>query len=82
MCLVVAAVTYGFTNKGELIVAPDGWVILPEGAIVPPVHCECSARGRWMTPRMGRNRPATRVAGHRSDIVRCVAVPIITEGST
>lgn len=67
---------YGYTNKGELIVAPAGWVILPEGAEVPLIHRECSARGHWMTPRRCGQRAATRIAGHRADIVRAVAVPI------
>lgn len=67
---------YGYTNRGKLIVAPEGWMILPEGAQIPPVHRECSSTGHWMTPR---NMSPLRcdVAGDKRQTVRAVAVPMI-----
>lgn len=68
---------YGYSDKGELIVAPPGWRILPEGEPVPQLHRE------WMDPQWGAGwcapRPQhstmTSITACVRGAVRAIAVP-------
>jgi len=76
---------YGYTDSGESISAPQGWMLLPEGEWVPHEHREATENGSWCAPRKCHST-MTRMYAGVSGYVRAIAVPqhyeLVPKGAT
>jgi len=65
---------YGRSVDGQVILAPGGWKVLPEGEAVPALHREAKEDGTWCSPRRCRST-MTPLFASVSGYVRAIAVP-------
>lgn len=66
---------YGYTEDGDLIVAPKGWKIIPFNKEIPQIHCEYDAKNAWLEPRRCHSTMTPWVA-HLFGNIRAYATPI------
>jgi hypothetical protein len=75
---------YGYLDDGIHIIPPEGWKIVPEGKIIPPIHRECVTlhvtssgewgRMKWEAPKSRHGKDAPTVACVIENI-RAFAIP-------
>lgn len=78
-CLGYPIYQYGLDHKGEPIMPPPGWRLLPEGEWVPHRHREFMRNGRdwsgWCAPRR-QHSTMTPIYACVSGWVLAIAVPV------